>query len=56
MDTRYIGHYVTRTPNHDLHLKTIVLVQKACKSLLSTSRLAKDNNAFVEYWPDSFFC
>jgi hypothetical protein len=26
MDTRYIGHYVTCTPNHDLHLKTIVLV------------------------------
>jgi hypothetical protein len=24
------------------------------KSLLSTSRLARDNHAFVEYWPNSF--
>jgi histone deacetylase 1/2 len=30
-------------------------VPQATKSLLSTSRLARDNHAFVEYWPNSFF-
>jgi histone deacetylase 1/2 len=38
-----------------LHLKNILHVPQATKSLLSTSRLAHDNHAFVEYWPKSFF-
>jgi histone deacetylase 1/2 len=55
MDIHHIGHSVMHTPNHDLHLKNILHVPKATKSLLSTSRLATDNHAFVEYWPNSFF-
>jgi histone deacetylase 1/2 len=55
MDMHHIGHYVIHTPTHDLHLKNILHVPQATKSLLSTSRLARDNHAFFEYWPNSFF-
>jgi hypothetical protein len=55
IDKHKVGHSVFHTPSHDLHLKNILHVPKASKSLLSTSRLTKDNHAFVEYWPNSFF-
>jgi hypothetical protein len=55
MDIRHIGNSVTHTPTHDLHLNDIIHVPQASRSLLSTSHLTKDNNVFVEYWPDSFF-
>jgi histone deacetylase 1/2 len=55
MDIHHIGNSVIHTPTHDLHLNNICHVPQATKSLLSTSRLASDNNAFVEYWPNSFF-
>jgi histone deacetylase 1/2 len=56
MDIHHIGHSVIRTPNnHDLQLKNILHVPQATKSLLATSKLAFDNHAFVEYWPDTFF-
>jgi hypothetical protein len=55
MDIRHIGQSIIRTPNHDWHLKNILHVPSASKSLLFTSRLAKDNHVFVEYWPNSFF-
>ena len=35
--------------------KNILHVPNAAMSLVSTSRLARDNNTFVEYWPNSFF-
>jgi hypothetical protein len=54
MDIRHIGNSVIHTPTHDLHLNDIIHVPQASRSLLYTSRLTKDNNAFVEYWPDSF--
>jgi hypothetical protein len=54
MDIHHVGHSVFHTPSHDLHLKNILHVPKASNSLLSTSRLTKDNHAFVEYWPNSF--
>jgi hypothetical protein len=38
-----------------LHLNNILHVSQASKSLFSTSRLTKDNHAFVEYFPDSFY-
>ena len=37
-----------------MHLKNILHVPNASMSLLSPSRLARDNHAFVEYWPNSF--
>jgi histone deacetylase 1/2 len=55
MDIRHIGNSVIHAPHHDLHLNDILHVPQASKSLLSTSRLARDNHAFVEYWPNSFF-
>jgi histone deacetylase 1/2 len=55
MDIHHIGNSVIHTPTHDLHLNNICHVPQATKSLLSTSRLASDNNAFVEYRPNSFF-
>jgi hypothetical protein len=55
MDIHHIGHYVIHTPHYYLHLNNILHVPQATKSLLSTSRLARDNHAFVEYWPNSFF-
>jgi histone deacetylase 1/2 len=55
MDIRHIFHSIFHIPNHDFHLKNILHVPTATKSLLSTSRLATYNHAFVEYWPDSFF-
>jgi hypothetical protein len=54
MDIRHVGHSVFHTPTHDLHLKNILHVPKPSKSLLSTSRLTRDNHAFVEYWPSIF--
>jgi hypothetical protein len=50
----HIGHSVIHTPTHDLHLHNILHVPQATKCLLSTSRLARDNHAIVEYWPNSF--
>jgi hypothetical protein len=55
MDIHHIGHSVIHTPTHDLHLNNILHVPQATKSLLSTSRLACDNHAFVEYCPNPFF-
>jgi histone deacetylase 1/2 len=55
MHIHHIGNSVIHTPTHDLHLNNILDVPQATKSLLSTSRLARDNNAFVECWPNSFF-
>jgi histone deacetylase 1/2 len=55
MDIHHIGNSVIHTPTHDLHLKNILHVPQATKNLISTSRLAHDNHAFVEYWPKSFF-
>jgi hypothetical protein len=55
MDICHVGSSVFHTPSHDLHLNNILHVPKATKSLLSTSLLTRDNHAFVEYWPNSFF-
>jgi hypothetical protein len=55
MDIHHIGNSVICTPSHDQHLNNILHVPNATKILLSTSRLARDNHAFVEYWPNSFF-
>jgi hypothetical protein len=48
MDIHHIGNSVIHTPTHDLHLNNILHVPQATKILLSTSRIARDNHAFVE--------
>jgi hypothetical protein len=55
MDIHHIGNSVIHTLTHDLHLNNILLVPQATKNLISTSRLAHDNHAFVEYWPKFLF-
>jgi histone deacetylase 1/2 len=55
MDIHHIGNSVIHIPTHDLHLNNILHVPQATKNLISTSRLARDNRAFVEYSPNSFF-
>jgi hypothetical protein len=49
MDIHHIGYSVIHIPTHNLHLKNILHVPQATKSLLYTSRLARDNHPFVEY-------
>jgi hypothetical protein len=49
MDIHHVRNSVLHTPNHDLHLKNIIHVPQTTKNLLSTSHLAKENHAFVEY-------
>jgi len=44
-----------RTPTSDIHLRQILQVPQASKSLLSIHRLACDNNAFLECRPNQFF-
>jgi hypothetical protein len=48
MDIHHIGNSIIHTPTHYLHLNNIL-------RLLSTSRLAHYNHAFVKYWPNTFF-
>jgi histone deacetylase 1/2 len=55
MDIHHIGNFLIHTPSHDLHLNKILHVPQTTKSISSTSCLARDNHAFVEYWPKSFF-
>jgi hypothetical protein len=55
MDIHHIGNSVIHTSSHDFHLKNILHVPQVTKSLTSTSRLARDNHAFGEYCPNSFF-
>jgi histone deacetylase 1/2 len=49
-----IGHSVLHTPNKNLHLRNILHVPSANKSLLSVHCLASDNNVFFEFHPTFF--
>jgi histone deacetylase 1/2 len=55
MNINHIGHAIVRTPTRNLHLNNVLHVPQAKKNLVSVHRLAKDNNAFLEFHPDSFF-
>jgi len=50
-----IGHLVLRTPSKDLHLKNVLRVPSANKSLVSVHKLARDNHAILEFHLDFFF-
>jgi hypothetical protein len=54
MDIQHIGHSLLHTPYSSLKLQNILHVPSASKSLLSTHKIALDNNAFVEFH-SSFF-
>ena len=49
-----IGHTTLHTPVKDLHLKNILHVPSASKSLVSVHKLARDNDAFLEFHPNFF--
>jgi len=49
-----IGHTTLHTPLKDLHLKNILHVPSASKNLVSVHKLARDNDAFLEFHPNFF--
>jgi len=53
MEITNVGYSHLHSPN--LHLKNILLVPQAHKSLCSVNRLTRDNNIFLEFHPDHFF-
>jgi hypothetical protein len=54
MSISNIGHTTLHTPICDLHLKNILYVPSANKSLVSVHCIAFDNNAFLEFHPNYF--
>jgi histone deacetylase 1/2 len=54
MEIKHVGYTTVPTQSRNLHLKNILHVPKATKNLVSVSRLAKDNSAFLEFHPDYF--
>jgi hypothetical protein len=55
MEISHVGHGFVHSPSHKIHLRNILHVPNASKSLVSVNCLSRDNNAFVEFHPDRFF-
>jgi histone deacetylase 1/2 len=55
MNIDHVGNSIVQSHDQNLHLKNILHVPDASKSLISAHRLTKDNYAFVEIHPN-FFC
>jgi histone deacetylase 1/2 len=55
MEIGHIGHSTLQSPTSSLHLNNILHVPTASKSLVSVHRLSRDNNAYLEFYPDRFF-
>jgi len=55
MKIDFIGHTTLQSPTRSIHLNNILHVPKASKSLISVNRLARDNNAYLEFHPTHFF-
>jgi len=54
MAINHVGHNVLHSPIRNIHLNNILHVPHANKNLLSVNRLARDNNAFLEFHPNHF--
>jgi hypothetical protein len=54
MNIDHIGSASIHTSTRELHLKNVLHVPQATKSLIAVSKLASDNDAFVEYHPHFF--
>ena len=54
MAINHIGHTTIYTPDRELHLNNVLHVPVATKSLISASKLALDNDTFVEIHPHFF--
>jgi hypothetical protein len=49
-----VGHATLLSPSRALHLKNILHVPNAHKSLASVHRISSDNNVFLEFHPEFF--
>jgi histone deacetylase 1/2 len=49
-----VGHATLLSPSRALHLKNILHVTNAHKSLASVHRISSDNNVFLEFHPEFF--
>jgi len=54
MNITHIGHTTLRTPSSQVHVKNILCVPNAHKSLVSVHQLTRDNNAYIEFYPTHF--
>lgn len=54
MEIEHIGDSVLHSPTGKIHLKNILHVPKARKSLVSVNHLARDNKCFLEFHPNHF--
>jgi hypothetical protein len=54
MFIKNIGHTMLHSPVRSIHLKNVLHVPTAQKSLTSVHLLAKDNNALLEFHPNLF--
>ena len=54
MEIDHVCHSTLHSRTSNIHLNNILHVPKANKSLISVNRLACDNNAFLEFYPDHF--
>jgi histone deacetylase 1/2 len=50
-----IGHTILSSPSCNLHLKNVLHVPNAHKSLASVHCISSDNNVFLEFHPNVFF-
>jgi hypothetical protein len=54
MGIKHVGHSIIHTPHNSIHLRNILHVLSASKSLLSAHKIGLDNNVFVEIHPFFF--
>ena len=54
MEISHIGHSIFCPPTHEIHRNNLLHVPKASKNLISINCLARDNNAFLEFYPGHF--
>jgi histone deacetylase 1/2 len=54
MEINHIGHSVLISPSNKLHLRNMLHVPQANKSLVSVNHFTHDNNVFLEFHPDLF--
>jgi hypothetical protein len=54
MEIGHVGHSILHSPHSQIHLNNILHVLKSTKNLVSVNRLARDNNAFLEFHPNHF--
>ena len=54
MEISHVGHSTLHSPSSKIHLRNILHVPHASKSLVSINRVTRDNNVFFEVHPYHF--